>query len=193
MENIISQEQFYSAWVSICKKNETRILNLWYKPEGASEYTDLILKGKDSITSQIAKLLMLELKHEYYSVDAIFYRNIDLVKEKSKNGSWDKTDGGLWLTRFVITLEHENVPFGKSGAYQEICHLLTINSELKVLVTYQGKDKILKLVEDLNDVIPKDKKDKTPILLIVGYEEENKIIWSAYSLNGLSYKIINLV
>lgn len=193
MENIISQEQFYSAWVSICKKNETRILNLWYKPEGASEYTDLILKGKDSITSQIAKLLMLELKHEYYSVDAIYYRNIDLVKEKSKNGSWNKTDGGLWLTRFIITLEHENVPFGKGGAYQEICHLLTINSELKVLVTYQGKEKILELVEDLNDVIPKDKNDKTPILLIVGYEEENKIIWSAYSLNGLSYKKINLV
>jgi hypothetical protein len=187
MENIINQEKFFSIWKTICKKNEPQLLKLWYKKNNTTEYTKFILKDKNSITNQISENLNLNIKHEYYFVDAIFYKESDLVLEKAKNGTWRKTDKGIWLTKFIITLEHENTPFGERGAYQEICHLLTMNSDLKVLVTYQCKEKIIELVEDLNEIIPANRKDSTPILIIIGYEEENKIIWSAYSLNGLGY------
>lgn len=181
MKNKISYNEFLSIWKKICKANEKKILKNWDK---AGEFTKIVLKGENSITYQIAKALKMNIKYEYYFVDAIYYSDEDCVKENPKNKTWIQTNGGIWLTKFKIVFEHENIPYGKNGVYQEISHLINLNSELKVLVTYRDKEIIKEFIEDMNSIITKDVLDDTPILAIVGYEENCNIIWNGYILKG---------
>jgi hypothetical protein len=182
MEGIISLKKFFHIWVKICEKNKYKIDKKW---EGNyKEYTRLILKSKNSITSQIGEELGLKVFHEYYSIDAIYYLDDDLVISNPKNGTWKKTNDGIWLTSFRIVFEHENEPRGYRGVYQEICHLLTLKASLKVLVTYAEENTLDGFVEDINSSIPKNVLDDTPILLIVGYKKEKKYIWRGFSLKG---------
>lgn len=181
MKKSISSLEFFNIWKNICKLNKSDLLKYW---NTAAEYTKIILKYENSITYQVAKELNLKIQYEYYSVDAIYYVDEDCVQENAKNKTWTKTDGGNWLTKFKIVFEHENIPYGKKGAYQEISHLINLNSELKVLVTYRDKELIKEFIEDLNSIILNDILDETSILVIVGYEENNNIIWKGYILKG---------
>lgn len=182
MKGNISQNGFYQSWVKICNQNKIEFKNKW--GGDFAEYTDMILKNDNSITSQLAKLLGLHVSHEYYSMDAIFYSDEDLVINNPKNKTWTKTDGGIWLTSFQIAFEHENRPFGIDGAYQEICHLLTLKANLKVLVTYCDKEYLDGFVADLNSAIPRNVLDNTPILIIIGCEDAGEYIWRGYSIQG---------
>jgi len=178
----ISNKEFFDIWKDICKINKKKLLECW---NTAGEFTKLILKYENSISYQVAKALKMNIAYEYYSVDAIYYVDENCVKENSKNKTWTQTNGGIWLTKFKIVFEHENLPYGKNGAYQEISHLINLNSELKVLVTYRDKEIIKDFIEDLNSVFPKDVLDDTSILVIVGFKESSNIIWKGYILKGL--------
>lgn len=181
MKKAISNIEYFKIWKDICKINKSNLLKNWNK---AGEYTKIILKYENSITYQVARALSLKIHYEYYSVDAIYYVDEDCVKENAKNKTWTQTNGGNWLTKFKIVFEHENIPYGKNGAYQEISHLINLNSELKVLVTYRDKEIIRDFIEDLNSIILNDILDETSILVIVGYKENNEIIWKGYVLKG---------
>ena len=181
MKDTVSYIEFLNIWGNICKENIKEIRKCWDKP---GEYTKIILKNENSITFQVAVALKMNIAYEYYSVDAIYYNEKDCVKNNAKNKTWTQTNGGIWLTKFKIVFEHENLPYGKNGAYQEISHLMNLNSELKVLVTYRDKELINEFIEDLNSIITKDVLDDTPILVIVGYKENNDIIWNGYILKG---------
>lgn len=180
---------FFEKWCQVCKNNEKRLLNKW---ENAEEYTTLILKGRKSITKQIAKELDLEIFYEYYSLDAVFYKKSDIVKNNSKNKTW-RTTGGTFLTRFKIVFEHENIITGKTGGYQEICHLLVTNSELKILVGYLDEEKQKGCAEDFHSIIASQDDKKQSILLILGSLANGSIKWNGYILNYLNYKKIPMI
>jgi len=173
-------EKFYQVWIEVCEENKIKLNNAW---NNNAQYTDLVLKNKNSITMQISKKLKMKIHYEYYSIDAVFFNNEDLVLEKAKNNTWQNIDGE-WLTSFRIALEHENYVYGEKGAYQEICHLLTVSSELKVLVTYQDEINVKNIAYDLNSAIPNNSYDKQSILLITGSKENGEIVWNGFILCG---------
>jgi len=177
----IKCNNFFKKWKSICKANEERLISEWNNP---IEYTKIVLKGENSITAQLAIALNLKIAFEYYSVDSIFYIDEDKVIEKADNNTWEKIDSGIWLTKFRIAFEHENIPNGPKGAYQEICHLLNLKADLKVLVTYWDKEFINTFIDDLNSIISISSQEEVEILVIVGYKSIKNIVWNGFMLKG---------
>lgn len=88
---------------------------------------------------------------DYYSIDAVLYREGDLVP-KIKEGIY-------WFRQMAVAFEHEN-NFG-GGLFQEASHLLIVNSELKVLVPYPNGDDATKHQMDyLHEIIRRTKIQK---------------------------------
>ena len=136
---------------------------------------------------QVANALNLEVFNEYYSIDAVLYeKESDVVNNKAKNETWTNTRG-LWLKHIQIAFEHENELYGPTGGYQEICHLLTINSDLKVLVGYAGKDFCDKVAEDFQNIMSNINDTNQSILLILGYLDGDNIQWIGYNLTENSF------
>ena len=182
----ISHKKFFDVWCQICKNEEKVLLNNWYR---RPKKTNIILKNKNCITSQIAKQLDLEVFNEYYYHDAVFYIKSDIVKEYPKNKTWKET-GGCFLTTFQVAFEHENIITGKTGGWQEICHLLTTNSELKVLVGYLPEKKQNGCAEDFQSIIASQNDKNQSILLILGDQINNSITWNGYILMHDKYEKI---
>jgi hypothetical protein len=175
----VTYQKFFETWCLICKKIEKNLLEKW---DSRDSFTKIILKDENCITKQIAKKLGLEVFHEYYSHDAVFYTKSDIVKEYPPNNTW-RTTGGCFLTHIKIAFEHENIITGKAGGYQEICHLLTTNSNLKILVGYIAEYKQKGCVEDFQSIIASQNDTNQSILLILGALNNNKITWNGYVLN----------
>lgn len=184
----ITHQKFFETWCLVCKNNKKKLLENWNKPP-KKYYTPLILKNKNSITKQIAKKLELEVFHEYYSHDAVFYTKSDIVKEYPPNNTWQTTKG-CFLTHIKIAFEHENTITGKDGGYQEICHLLTTNSELKVLIGYLNEEQQKDCAEDFQSIIAGQNDKSQTILLILGDQINNSIIWNGYVLLHDKYEKI---
>jgi len=182
----LTNEDFFTAWKEVCIQNEQILKNSWYQP---TEYTEIIKGGqnKTSIISQIANKIGLLFLNEYYSTDVLFYKRNDVVQNTSKNGTWLDTDGN-WLRKIRIAFEHENKI---EGIYHEICHLLTISSDLKVVVTYPNHENHIKYVEDCQSILNNYDVDNKEILLILGFRNTNEdILWEGYILSTQKYDII---
>ncbi len=79
-----------------------------------------------------------------------------------------------------MAFEHENN--FRSGLYKEVSHLLIVNSDLKVLVTYPNEDTTNEM-EYLHTIIngtsiQKDLSDNESFLVILGYETDFE--WEAF-------------
>ncbi|MBC8883343.1 hypothetical protein H9X57_07600 [Flavobacterium piscinae] len=69
-------------------------------------------------------------ERNYYSLDAILYKEEFLVPNIKTNT--------FWFREIEVAFEHEN-NFNKN-LFQEVSHLLITNSHLKVLVTYPNQN-----------------------------------------------------
>ncbi|GHU57705.1 hypothetical protein FACS189444_0230 [Spirochaetia bacterium] len=181
MNNGIDEQGFYNSWLKICNKSENadRLLSSW---DYTTDFTDVVLRSNNSIINQVSEEIDIEVYREYYHLDAIFYNSGDCVHPNPKNKTWGyKTED--WLTRIIIALEHEN---NLKTAFQEIAHLITTNSKLKVLITYAGKDDKNACAADFGSILVNS--DSTPILLIIGSCDKKEggsyqINWDGYILS----------
>jgi hypothetical protein len=172
---LISSRLFFDIWKQITNDNKQVLLDQW---QNYKNYTSLIKGSENSILSQIAiKLNLFVYEKDYYSVDAIFFNADDLCPKIQ-----DKT---YWFRNLQIAFEHENNFY--SGLYQEISHLIILNSPLKVLVTYPDNiEHGEKELEYFTEIIKGNRNElqfseKEEILVIYGFRED-------FSWHGYIYK-----
>lgn len=176
----ITAKQFFKSWMKIVSKRQDELLRLWHIPK---EYTNYIKGSDNSVISEIALDLDLHsYEKDYYSLDTIFYKVEDLTPGISPNT--------YWFHDIRIGFEHEN-NFG-SGLYQEVSHLLLINCELKVLVTYPNVDSKDEL-DYLHSIISTNRQsknisEKENFLIIFGYKTDFE--WEGFVYKSESWKQI---
>jgi len=167
----LNSNSFLQAWISTVESKKEILQNDW---RNAKAFTTLVKGCEDSIMTEVAK--QLELKcyaKDYYSIDTILYDDEDLVP-----GIPEKS---FWFRQIKVAFEHEN--FFGAGLYQEVAHLLLINSDLKVLVTYPSGDETDRM-EKLHSIIKgcnqqKVLSDRENFLVILGYETNFQ--WEAFA------------
>ncbi|HTF98340.1 MAG TPA: hypothetical protein VL995_19530 [Cellvibrio sp.] len=116
-------ESFFENWCNVIEKRNDEVNQYWCKTK---EYTNFIIHAENSVLMDVATLLGLRCYNsDYYYLDSVLYEESDYIKDFLHQ---------CYLTNIRIAFEHEN-DF-KSGLYQEVSHLLLINSELKVVVSY---------------------------------------------------------
>jgi len=124
---------------------------------------------------------------EYYSLDAVFYLDGDLVAQCPK--------GSTWLANTRIVFEHEN-DF-TSGLFQEVSHLMIARADLRVLVTYPQEYDLKTELDRLADVIRRSGLADPNFLLITGkgVRGENgawkEVEWKAYTYQADGLKLLN--
>jgi hypothetical protein len=137
MEKEMTNKDFFLLWEEVCELNKTKILDL-YESQKYKDYTKFILNNdqsvKKSIIEQIADKLGLKYYSQgngYYFIDAVLYKENDLLPSNPVNNTWSNVEQPR-LRRIRISFEHEMEP---NTIWQEICHLLTTNSDNKIIVT----------------------------------------------------------
>jgi hypothetical protein len=166
----INAPDFFKAWMETVENRKEQLLKIWRKPK---EFTYYIKGSENSVVDEIAdKFDLLTYPHDYYSIDTIFYKPEDLVPNRRPNT--------FWFRDIRIAFEHENTFNG--GLYQEVSHLLLINCDLRVLVSYPNYEPD-EMLEQLHLIIKGNRNSKTNsdeenFLIIFGYE--NGFAWEGY-------------
>ena len=171
-------ENFYSSW---CQKTKSRMGELKSTWNQAKEFTKLIIHSDSSILMDISEDLGLKCYNaDYYYIDAVFFKPEDLVPEYPN---------AYYLTDIRIAFEHEN-DFS-SGLFQEVCHLLQVNCDLKVLVAYPPDcDVETAQLKYLHTIIHKSRCEKEiaeseSFLVIMGHDNLNE--WKAWIYKSHSW------
>ncbi|HIF9108752.1 hypothetical protein [Photobacterium damselae] len=182
----ISSKEFWNAWKNVVLKRHDEICANWCDNPS---YTKMIISNENSVVMDVAKELSIHcFNGDYYSTDSVFYSDDDIIPEVN----------GVWLRDMRIAFEHENS--FNSGLYQEVAHLLLLNSDLKVLVTYPyDNDEELesKELDYLHGVISGNRhanliSDTESFLIIFGYGEEMPRKWLGLIFKKDDWKPIGL-
>ncbi|HLP19562.1 MAG TPA: hypothetical protein VK174_04645 [Chitinophagales bacterium] len=171
----ITAHQFFAAWQNTIIERRPDLKKIWQQ---STEFTQAIKGSSKSILGAVGRQLNLSTyEGDYYSLDAIFYKDIDLVVPRPINTSWFKN--------IRIAFEHEN-DF-KSGLFKEVSHLAITNCDLRVLVTYpkhgSSHTETKNEMENLRRIILGNRlaqniADEDGFLLIFGYE--NRFAWEGF-------------
>lgn len=155
---------FYSSWKDVITDRQAEVFEHW---ESRTAFTNFIIKSDDSVLLDISKKIGFECYNkDYYHIDAVFYKQEDLLPEFSE---------GCYLANIRIAFEHEN-DFN-SGLFQEVSHLLQVNSELKVLVSYPKNSEVeAQELQKLHYIISKSRQaaeiaTNEGFLIIMGHGE----------------------
>jgi hypothetical protein len=147
-EKQMTNKDFFLSWKEICELNKTKIINL-YENQQYKDYTKFILNNDKSVERPIIEQIAekLELKyysqgHGYYFIDAVLYKENDLLPSNTTNNTWSNIEQPR-LRRIRISFEHEMEP---NTIWQEICHLLIVNSDHKIIVTYDFYKNQIKVI-----------------------------------------------
>lgn len=156
--------QFYRAWASVADARKFELFEVW---NSGREFTKLIIHAENSVLLNIGELLDLKCYNaDYYYTDAVFFQSEDILPEHPQ---------AYYLTNIRIAFEHENDFF--SGLFQEACHLLQIDCELKVLVAYPPDPSAeMSELQYLHKIISRSSRAKEiskdeRFLVITGYRE----------------------
>jgi hypothetical protein len=172
----ITSKAFFQAWLETVN-NERRKSYLLENWTNLQTYTNHIMGDDDSVMKEVAKKLnLLCYDYNYYHSDTILYKEEDLVEDRPTNTTW--------LRDMRVVFEHEHN--FNSGLFQEVSHLLILNSDIKVLVTYpdgDGNGNAKAELAFLHRVIKgnrlsKEISDNESFLIIFGYKENYK--WKGF-------------
>ncbi|MEZ8609934.1 hypothetical protein AB6D06_22450 [Vibrio sp. 10N.239.311.G01] len=162
---------FFEHWCSVVEERDDEVNQNWCNNKA---YTNFIIHSENSVVMDIAKRLGLYCYNaDYYYLDSVFYDQTDFI---------DDFPNQCYLTNIRIAFEHENN--FKSGLFQEVSHLLLINSQLKVVVSYPPCEESEKVeLEYLHRIInsspiSKELSDKKGFLFIMGHADPYK--WVAW-------------
>lgn len=178
MEDLITSKKFYKSWLNSVQNRNTELETIWsdYK-----KFTSKITGWENSVVQDIANdLNLLCFSDNYYFIDCVFYKIEDLVDPNNKNK--------FHLKDIRVAFEHENNFNG--GLFQEVAHLLLINCDLKVLVSYpQNNLKAEKELKTLHNLIKSSREsekinDMNNFLIILNYEDT--LVWEGliFKTNG---------
>jgi len=162
--------QFFKAWLDTIEEKREILKVDW---RNSKAFTYLIKGCEDNLITLVADKLRLRCyPNDYYHIDCILYDDECVVPNIPPNTHW--------FREIRVAFEHENN--FKSGLYQEVSHLLLINSDLKVLVTYPNSDTTREM-NYLHSIIrgtsvQKRLSDDESFLIIFGYETDFK--WEAF-------------
>lgn len=165
---------FFEHWCDVINARNEEVDEKWcnYK-----EYTNLIIHADNSILVDVAKNLDFHCYNgDYYCLDALLYHEDDCIEGF----------GGCYLKDIRVAFEHENK--FRSGLYQETSHLLLINCDLRVIVSYPPSELAeRKELEYLHGIISSSRcskalSDSEGFLFIMGHEKP-------YSWKGWIYKL----
>lgn len=179
-------EFFFNAWCETInndkKEFKKKLLNwkeYWYN---ASAKTGLM---ESEIYHDLATELSLKCYVQYYYIDAVFYS----PKEDLTPGIPPNTTA---LRKIRIALEHENN--FNHNLYQELSHLLLINCDLRVIVSYPNNYDQTDVREHLLRIISTDpalKIENESVLLIFGVRgKASDIYWEGYKYKDRKWEII---
>lgn len=174
-------EKFYFTWCDKVNSRQKELENTW---GNSKSYTKTIIHSDSSILMDIAEALGFKCYNaDYYYIDAIFFKPEDLVPEYPQ---------AYYLTDLRIAFEHENN--FTSGLFQEVCHLLQVNCDLKVLVTYPPNeaDEMSELGY-LHKIVSKSRKESelsenNSFLIIMGHDELAK--WKGWIYKSAGWEQI---
>lgn len=166
---LISPEQFWTAFQSVARDFDTRLVAAW---SDTAAYTTLIRSG---LFPALARELKLTCHaRDYWSIDAILYRE--------KHGP-PFHERETYAKCIDVAIEHESVA---ERSHEEINKLQIINAPLKVLITYPGAcanrqrylDRYLPIIQAADTF--GDISTLRRQLVIFGCKENGRICWSAY-------------
>jgi hypothetical protein len=168
--------EFLRAWREVAALRQDELVTNWYKRR---KFTGIIKDEKDCIVEKVAEKIGLTSYSEYYHTDTIFYaKETDLVPKIPENQTW--------VRAIKVAFEHEHSYDNK--LYEEISHLLILDSLLSVVVTYppKGDFKDLPHLPYFHSIIKDSPRaneldENENFLLIFGYPEP--LEW-----RGLVYK-----
>jgi hypothetical protein len=173
----VSSKAFFEAWLKSVRSKNSELINVW---NIAKSYTQAVLGYKDSVIADVAESLSLKHYSEYYSMDAIIFDpKADKILDCAPLSE-------TWLCRARVAIEHENVFF--SGLYKEVGHLLLLDCDLRVLITYPPphNDRVEPELSKLSGIIEQSGKAKviskeSSFLLILGFKSQGDVHvrWSA--------------
>ncbi len=178
MENLITSKKFYKSWIKSVQNRKNELGKIW---SNYKKFTHKITGWENSVVQDIANdLNLLCFSDNYYSIDCVFYKTEDLVNPNKKNK--------FHLKDIRVAFEHENN--FSSGLFQEVSHLLLINCDLKVLVSYPKSHlrsrKELKILHNLIKSSRQSEKinDLNNFLIILNYEDT--LVWEGliFKTNG---------
>lgn len=182
---MISSIDFFSAWLNAVNDHRAELKEIWRK---RSSFTNFIKGDNNTILKQVSVALGISCyPKDYYSMDAVFYSEADRVPETPENS--------YWFHDIQIAFEHEN-EFNRN-LYQEIAHLLILNTKLRVLVTYPdgGLDytPTTEIMEYLHRIISTNQQstaisENENLLVIFGYEAD--MVWEGYVYKKNEWKQI---
>lgn len=168
----IKGEEFYKCWITAVSERKQLLVDNW---RNNRIFTSLVIGSDESLLLNIANKLELKVyENNYYSLDAVFYEDEDLVPNLPPNK--------FWFRNLKIAFEHEN--HFNSGLYQEFSHLLITNCDLKVLVSYPDDDESrYKMLNYFTELILSNTRTKLyaesqELLVIFGYE--NNFQWEGF-------------
>jgi hypothetical protein len=171
----ITASKFFNAWVATVHEMRPVLVENW---RNATKFTSLVKSSDDCVIKRVAVRVGLEcFPSDYYSVDSVLYQKCDLVPEIPEVPTW--------LRALSVAFEHENDI--RSGIYKEVSHLLILNADLRVLVTYPIGDGITdQELAHAHAIIhgarhEKEISDKENFLLILGSETD-------FAWQGFVYK-----
>ncbi len=174
-------KKFYFAWCDKVNARKKELENTW---RNSKAYTKTIIHSNSSILMDISETLGFKCYNaDYYFIDAVFFKPEDLVPEYPE---------AYYLTDLRIAFEHEN-DFA-SGLFQEVCHLLQVNCDLKVLVTYPPNETDeLSELKYLYKIVRKSRKESAlsennSFLIIMGHDELAK--WKGWIYKSTGWEQI---
>ena len=167
----ISPNEFKNAFSNEVIDKEKQLLSEW---SNWKKYTYLMLgtKREPGILSEVAKKLGLNYFKDYWTLDAIFYKEKDIV-------NFDKKF--TFAKYLAVVIEHENAI---ETSFEEINKLTIFNSPLKVLITYPVKDinnyltKYSEIVS--NGDVFNDISNLRRQMVIFGTKNQDSIKWGFY-------------
>jgi hypothetical protein len=125
---VITAAEFFSAWQSVTTPQSVRLIELW---NDRKPYTQMVLNDGSCILREVgAKVGLQCYSRNYYHVDGMLYLEEDFVP--------GRREGSYWLRGIRVAFEHEH-KFNKR-LYEEISHLLLIQADLRVVVSYPPGD-----------------------------------------------------
>ncbi|GAG22528.1 unnamed protein product, partial [marine sediment metagenome] len=93
----ITPEKFKETFLSFATKEEDRIISFWREDK---KYTELMLGYNEGIIANTAKALEQEYHREYWSIDAVYFKN--KIKEYF-------SELGIYAEYLSVAIEHENL------------------------------------------------------------------------------------
>lgn len=118
---VVDPRTFREAFTPVLSSHESLLREAW--PRGG-EFTK-VWTSRDGILEKLGKRLELECHPEYWTIDAVFYKQAD-----TRNFP---VGPARYAEAIAIALEHENI---STSAHEELNKLSIIDAPLKVLVTY---------------------------------------------------------